>query len=173
MPEIIENGYYYLAQPPLYRVAKGKKATYLKDDKAFEDYIFTEASQNLMLKTSNAGRPYTGENFKTILKKINRYHTLMEAMIKKGIPERVIKTLLEHGYRYRYYFEQTDKFDQMLMTFRADGYDCERRINDDDGLFYIHIPASMDQREINITYELVMTYRICGNLQFGYGFASF
>ncbi|MGB3975353.1 MAG: DNA topoisomerase (ATP-hydrolyzing) subunit B [bacterium] len=158
MPEIIENGYLYLAQPPLYRVAKGKKATYLKDDKAFEDYIFTEASQNLMLKTSNAGRPYTGENFKTILKKINRYHTLMEAMIKKGIPERVIKTLLEHGYRYRYYFEQTDKFDQMLMTFRADGYDCERRINDDDGLFYIHIPASMDQREINITYELVMTY---------------
>ena len=158
MPEIIENGYLYLAQPPLYRVARGKKATYLKDEKAFEDYILTEASQNLTLKTPNVSRPYTGENLKTILKKITRYHTLMEAMAKRGIPENVIKTLMEHGFRYRYFFEQTDKFDQMLMTFRADGYDCERRINEDDSLYYIHIPASLDQREINITYELVMTY---------------
>lgn len=158
MPEIIENGYLYLAQPPLYRVARGRKATYLKDEKAFEDYILTEASQNLTLKTPNVSRPYTGENLKTILKKITRYHTLMEAMAKRGIPENVIKTLMEHGFRYRYFFEQTDKFDQMLMTFRADGYDCERRINEDDSLYYIHIPASLDQREINITYELVMTY---------------
>ncbi len=158
MPEIIENGYLYLAQPPLYRVARGKKATYLKDEKAFEDYILTEASQNLTLKTPNVSRPYTGENLKTILKKITRYHTLMEVMAKRGIPENVIKTLMEHGFRYRYFFEQTDKFDQMLMTFRADGYDCERRINEDDSLYYIHIPASLDQREINITYELVMTY---------------
>ena len=158
MPEIIENGYLYLAQPPLYRVARGRKATYLKDEKAFEDYILTEASQNLTLKTPNVSRPYTGENLKTILKKITRYHTLMEVMAKRGIPENVIKTLMEHGFRYRYFFEQTDKFDQMLMTFRADGYDCERRINEDDSLYYIHIPASLDQREINITYELVMTY---------------
>ena len=158
MPEIIENGYLYLAQPPLYRVARGKKATYLKDEKAFEDYILTEASQNLTLKTPNVSRPYTGENLKTILKKITRYHTLREVMAKRGIPENVIKTLMEHGFRYRYFFEQTDKFDQMLMTFRADGYDCERRINEDDSLYYIHIPASLDQREINITYELVMTY---------------
>jgi DNA gyrase subunit B len=158
MPEIIENGYLYLAQPPLYRVAKGKKATYLKDDRAFEDHILSEASQNLALKTLNMNRPYMGEILKTTLKKISRYHALIDGLMKKGIPEKVIRLLLDNGFRYRYYFEQTDKFDQMFNVFRAAGYESDKGINDEDSLFYIHIPASMNQREINITYEMVMSH---------------
>ncbi len=160
MPEIVENGYLYLAQPPLYRIAKGKKATYLKDDRAFEEYLLAEASETLSLKTPNLARPYTGENLKTVLRKISRYHTIMESLNKRGIYEHVIKILLDNGFRYRYFFEQMDKFDQLAQAYCAEGFECEKRINDDDGLFYLHLPATIDRRQIDITYEMVMSHEM-------------
>ena len=158
MPEIVENGYLYLAQPPLYRVAKGKKVTYLKDNRAFEDYILTEASQNLTFRTTGTQRPYAGENLKNIFKKISRYNTVLDSIVKRGIPEKVVKIILDNSFRYRYYFEQIDKFDQMYSVFMAAGYEGDKRINEEDGLYHIHLPATMEQREVEITYDLAVSH---------------
>ncbi|MBN1296589.1 DNA topoisomerase (ATP-hydrolyzing) subunit B [bacterium] len=158
MPEIIEQGYLYLAQPPLYRISRGKQATYIKDNRAFEDYILSEAAQTLALNTRDLQRPYAGENLKQILKKMTRHHNIMEQINRRGIPEKLVKVILDNGFRYRYYFEQVEKFDQMYQVFRAAGYEGDKRFNDDVGLFYIHIPASMNQREVRITYDLVVSH---------------
>jgi DNA gyrase subunit B len=59
MPEIIEKGYLYIAQPPLYKVAQGKSSTYLKDEKEMEEYLvadgITEAVLTLYDETEVAG----------------------------------------------------------------------------------------------------------------------
>jgi DNA gyrase subunit B len=50
MPELIDRGHLYIAQPPLYKVARGKSEQYLKDERALEDYLITTGLQEAVLK---------------------------------------------------------------------------------------------------------------------------
>ena len=54
--EIVELGYLYIAQPPLYRVKKGKKELYLKNEQALEDYLLESAAENLKLRSATRRR---------------------------------------------------------------------------------------------------------------------
>ncbi len=54
MPEVIERGHLFIAQPPLYKAARGKSQTYLKDERALEDYLVETALDGAVFKTSDS-----------------------------------------------------------------------------------------------------------------------
>jgi DNA gyrase subunit B len=56
MPELIERGYLYIAQPPLYRVSKGKSQVYLKDERAYEDYLIDAGIGDTVLVLGDGSR---------------------------------------------------------------------------------------------------------------------
>ena len=59
-PEMLERGYLYIAQPPLYRVKQGKKELYLKNEQALEDFLLESAAENLIAApVAPAARPIT------------------------------------------------------------------------------------------------------------------
>ncbi len=66
-PEVIENGYLYIAQPPLYRVKRGKKETYLKDDAALEDFVLKQALSTYEFSDAT-GKPVETKDIKTALR---------------------------------------------------------------------------------------------------------
>ena len=50
--ELVENGYLYIAQPPLYKIKKGRKEQYLKDTPALETFLLGQATRSLSLETA-------------------------------------------------------------------------------------------------------------------------
>ncbi|KQM26363.1 MULTISPECIES: DNA topoisomerase (ATP-hydrolyzing) subunit B [unclassified Sphingomonas] len=75
MPEIIEAGHLYIAQPPLYKATKGRSEVYLKDDNALDEYL-VEAGVNAYVLES-AGGARSGDDLKALLGHARRMRTLM------------------------------------------------------------------------------------------------
>ncbi|MCF1427559.1 MAG: DNA topoisomerase (ATP-hydrolyzing) subunit B [Shewanella sp.] len=79
MPELIERGYVYIAQPPLYKVKKGKQEQYLKDEAARIEYLTTQALDNASLYSSPGTPGMSGEPLERL---VNQYREV-EAVIER------------------------------------------------------------------------------------------
>ncbi len=78
MPELIEKGYIYIAQPPLYKVTRNKKDKYMKDDDARTDFLLDIAAERSVLELPTGD--LNGETFKGLLKKVSRYNQRLNKM---------------------------------------------------------------------------------------------
>jgi DNA gyrase subunit B len=67
MPELIERGHLYIAQPPLYKVKRGKTEIYLKNERALEQYLLQHALDNAIYKTQNGGQ-HGGQDLENIIR---------------------------------------------------------------------------------------------------------
>ncbi|MEO1766530.1 DNA topoisomerase (ATP-hydrolyzing) subunit B [Thiobacter aerophilum] len=79
MPELIERGYVYIAQPPLYRVKHGKQERYLKDDHELKQYLLELALSETVLTPAAGAQPLSGEALEALAKS----YLLSEAVIQR------------------------------------------------------------------------------------------
>ncbi len=95
MPEIIERGYLYIAQPPLYKYKKGKVERYLKDNRELLEFLSDTGMSNLEVKDS-LGRQLDKVVVKGLISKFARYTELLD-MATKRRARGVIEYLLDHS----------------------------------------------------------------------------
>lgn len=79
MPELIERGHLYIAQPPLYKVARGKSVQYLKDEKALEDYLISMGLEEASLELAS-GEVRVGQDLREVINDALRLRSLMEGL---------------------------------------------------------------------------------------------
>ena len=83
MPELIERGYIYIAQPPLFKVKKGKTERYLKDEGSLNEYLADLAVEDVELYMEGVQGYVTGRRLLPILKKMISFETLLARLNKK------------------------------------------------------------------------------------------
>ena len=96
MPELVERGHVYIAQPPLFKVKQGKHEQYLKDEQELDQYLLESAIKDATLLTKKGGSNLTGD----ALGEIARQMVLTEAVIRRIAPhydEAVLRAILHVG----------------------------------------------------------------------------
>ena len=93
MPELIERGHLYIAQPPLYKVKKGKQERYVKDDNELNKYLLEAALQDAQLMVSATAPPISGPAFESLA---SRYLAVMATIkrLARRLPEAMLEAMI-------------------------------------------------------------------------------
>jgi DNA gyrase subunit B len=93
MPEVLERGYLHIAQPPLFKVKKGKKEKYLKDEAQLQNYLLESGMEGLTLSAGNGKSTLSGERLMEVMKGVIQYRQWLAPLDRKG-DVRLIDALL-------------------------------------------------------------------------------
>ncbi|MBU1168807.1 MAG: DNA topoisomerase (ATP-hydrolyzing) subunit B [Proteobacteria bacterium] len=122
MPSLIESGYLYIAQPPLYKVGKGKSSVYLKDDNQFNEYIMKRACEQKFLDISSKEMVFKDNELVLLLKDLAEYYSSLERLERRGFDNYLIHALINEDDMDKMYLADKDKMIELQKKIIDMGY---------------------------------------------------
>jgi DNA gyrase subunit B len=97
MPKLIERGYLYIAQPPLYKVKKGKSERYIKDEAALERYLLDLVLESSHVVPAGGGPPLAMDALRRVLEGASEYKRLLRLLAQRRVDDRLVDAALHAG----------------------------------------------------------------------------
>ncbi|MCX6537985.1 MAG: DNA topoisomerase (ATP-hydrolyzing) subunit B [Acidobacteria bacterium] len=119
-PEIINRGYIFIAQPPLYRVKRGKAETYIKDDRELDIFLIRRAVENRSVRFGEDGPGVAGADLEKLLQRLIAFRTQTQATERRGFTRGVLKVLLDREVKDRAFFAERDRVDDLAGHLASD-----------------------------------------------------
>ena len=95
MPELIEKGYLYIAQPPLFKVKKGKSENYLKDENNLSQYLVKLGVDKMEIQSSRNGISYSGESLETLVNNLSQFREVFGQAVRNNIPADILNLIIK------------------------------------------------------------------------------
>ena len=130
MRELIEHGYVFIAQPPLYRAKRGRAENYIKDDNELEAYLIRRSSETRVVRVGETGRTYSGEALEEVLRKLIAFQRLLQLVERRGPGPDVVMEVLDRGARDRAFF--SDRGLVEALTAAISGTERTVTVEDDE-----------------------------------------
>ncbi len=124
MVAVIEKGFLYIAQPPLFKVAEGKKENYLKDEKEMSKFLLARIGDDRSLSSEMSGASASGSKLVALLEKMEEYRGHIGKLAARGVPEGLVRALLDRGMLGKHDFDEKKKVEELARACRA--FDVER-----------------------------------------------
>ncbi len=120
-PQLVEQGYIYVAQPPLYRVSKGKEEHYIRTEEELTRYFVKKAVESYTVKVPASEKTFQGPDLAKALESIQRYERLLARMEHKGCSEKLLHRLFAAELS-RDLFADMARVEDLVQALRRDGF---------------------------------------------------
>ena len=130
MHEVIERGFLFIAQPPLFKVSQGKKDTYLKDEIEKTRFLLSRISEAVEI-TPRGGIPVRGEALVTMLQRMEEYRNHARKVAARGVPREALDIILANGFVDRSALGDPDRMNALAGALTAAGFENVRQLTDE------------------------------------------
>lgn len=122
MPDLISNGYLYIAQPPLFRVGSRKSGVYLKNENEYANYLIRRISSQKQIVINGQDTPLTEDEFYAFLLNMTDYYTSMNQLHKRDYDTDLLFTLIGEGVSSKRFLEEKTNLEALSGTLKDKGY---------------------------------------------------
>ncbi len=124
MPDLIEKGYLYVAQPPLYRLADGKKELYVKNEESFNEFIIKRIAEKERLIVGGK-EEVSGQKLSAFLKNLIRYDDNVKELERRGYSERFIEFIASYAVKDKEFYKTKESMEAFIQSLSDAGFDVQ------------------------------------------------
>ena len=152
MPEMIDNGYLYIAQPPLFKIGRGKKELYLKNEKELNDNILKRTCDKKNVKFGESEDILSEHHLYIFMANLSEYFSIISRFKEKGIISDLIETLFKEGVENKDFLQDKQKMLYLKNTLNNNDYSVSEIIwNNERNIYEMTVTPSFDkQKELRV-----------------------
>jgi DNA gyrase subunit B len=115
MRELVDSGYVYIAQPPLFRAKRGRSETFIRDERALQAWLVRRAVESRVLVLAD-GTELRGEELERRLEKLDAFMKFLQIVERRGPSRDVVITMLDHDARDKAFFADPGRVERLAAA---------------------------------------------------------
>ncbi|MBW2355829.1 MAG: DNA topoisomerase (ATP-hydrolyzing) subunit B [Deltaproteobacteria bacterium] len=125
MPEVVERGYLYIAQPPLFKVGQGKRVAYHKDERELNDFILKRVTENRRLLIGPQTEVLDGHRLYLFAAELSEYLAVLGQLEARGVEDRLAEMLAKFGIDGKNFLLSFDRMRELCDALNRAGFKCD------------------------------------------------
>jgi DNA gyrase subunit B len=162
LPVVIDRGYVYIAQPPLFRVKRGKSETYIKDERELESFLIRRAAEARVLRIPSSNQEITGGDLEKLLHKMIAHQKFLQVIERRGHPREIVEALVGAG-ADREYFADKEKLEELSRALTTPARTVTVQRDEEHNRYLLHVDDRSSgyprQHTIGVDFVTAAEYR--------------
>jgi DNA gyrase subunit B len=169
MPEMVDRGYLYIAQPPLFKIGKGKKSEkYLINESELNDFVLKKICNDRLLKYKKDPSELSGHNLFMFITSISEYYLALARLENRGIPADLAELLVKENVANKTFLQNEKRMSKLRQRLIEKGYVVEElKFSDERSVFEMTVKSNSDEGADALLHE--PTGKSAGSVRIGRG----
>jgi DNA gyrase subunit B len=136
MPDLIDMGYLYIAQPPLFRIGKGKDAVFIKDSGEFDDFLMKRICRDKVVEGDGGSISLEKERLYAFLGALIDYGKLIKRLERRGYGRELVEFLMKNNVDNRKFLQDEKGMARLAKHLKSEGYEVGELLRDEEHNVY-------------------------------------